>query len=137
MADRIFTLAEARTMLLELEPILQRMRACKQELDRLNALIVALRRSATGNGGGVHVDTSALRAEAQTTAQELQQTLETVHEMGVQVKDIDRGLVDWVAGHKGHQVLLCWMLGEPTIAWWHDLESGFGGRQPVRDDDWD
>ena len=57
--------------------------------------------------------------------------------MGVQVKDIDRGLVDWVAEHKGRQVLLCWLLGEPTIAWWHDLESGFGGRQPVRDDDWD
>ena len=48
MADRIFTLAEARTMLLELEPILQRMRASKQELDRLNTLIVAVRRSATG-----------------------------------------------------------------------------------------
>ena len=137
MADRIFTLAEARAMLPELEPLLQRMRVCKQDLDRLNALIVAVRRSATSNGGGVHADTENLRMEAQTTAHDLQQTLETVQEMGVQVKDIDRGLVDWVAEHEGRHVLLCWLLGEPTIAWWHDLETGFGGRQPIRDADWD
>jgi hypothetical protein len=51
----------------------------------------------------------------------------------VQVKDLDRGLVDFPARHpeSGEDVLLCWELGEPEVAYWHDLESGFAGRKPL------
>ena len=52
-------------------------------------------------------------------------------ELGIVVRDIDRGLIDFPAIVDGREVYLCWQLGEDEIAFWHDLESGFGGRQPL------
>ena len=53
--------------------------------------------------------------------------------MGVQVKDLDVGLVDFPAWRAGRVVLLCWKLDEPGIGWWHDIETGFAGREPLTD----
>ena len=52
-------------------------------------------------------------------------------------EDLDRGLVDWLADREGRRVLLCWLQGEPTVAWWHELAAGFAGRQAVVDDEWE
>ena len=55
-----------------------------------------------------------------------------LHEIGVQLKDHSRGLVDFPSRRDGRVVLLCWQLGEPDeIEWWHELEAGFAGRQPL------
>ena len=52
--------------------------------------------------------------------------------LGVQLKDYERGLIDFPAMRDGRVVLLCWQLGEgDEIEWWHDLETGFAGRQPL------
>ena len=52
--------------------------------------------------------------------------------LGVQLKDYERGLIDFPTMRDGRVVLLCWQLGEgDTIEWWHDLEAGFAGRQPL------
>lgn len=61
----------------------------------------------------------------------LRQVLKEVERMGVQVKDVDSGLVDFPARLHGREVLLCWRVGEDAVAYWHDLESGFAGRQPL------
>ena len=52
--------------------------------------------------------------------------------LGVQLKDYERGLIDFPTEREGRIVLLCWQLGEgDQIEWWHDLETGFAGRQPL------
>jgi hypothetical protein len=50
---------------------------------------------------------------------------------GAQVKDLDSGLVDFPALHRGETVLLCWQVGEDEIAWWHRVDDGFAGRRPL------
>ena len=59
--------------------------------------------------------------------------LGAVQELGIVVRDIDRGLIDFPALIDGEEVYLCWQLDEDGISWWHDLESGFGGRRPLDD----
>jgi hypothetical protein len=55
-----------------------------------------------------------------------------IGELGVQMKDYSRGLIDFPSWRDGRVVLLCWQLGEPDeIEWWHEVEAGFAGRQPL------
>jgi hypothetical protein len=51
--------------------------------------------------------------------------------MGCILKDINTGLVDFPTVRKGREVFLCWQHGEPEIAFWHDVDAGFAGRQPL------
>jgi hypothetical protein len=54
-----------------------------------------------------------------------------IHGLGAIVKDLDEGLVDFPALHAGDEVLLCWKVGEDSVAFWHGLEEGFAGRKPL------
>ncbi|MGH9870143.1 MAG: DUF2203 domain-containing protein [Candidatus Polarisedimenticolia bacterium] len=65
----------------------------------------------------------------------VRRSLREVERIGVQVKDIDTGLVDFPSRLYGRDVLLCWRLGEEEVRFWHDLEAGFTGRQPLPDPD--
>jgi hypothetical protein len=57
--------------------------------------------------------------------------IEELQELGVLVKDLDRGLVDFPCVHRGRELLLCWQLGEDEVGYWHGLEDGFAGRRPL------
>jgi hypothetical protein len=57
--------------------------------------------------------------------------LGALQEAGIVVRDIDRGLIDFPTIRDGEEVYLCWELGEDSIDWWHDLEDGYRGRQPL------
>ena len=61
----------------------------------------------------------------------LREQIEAIQETGCVIKDIEVGLVDWPAIHQGREVLLCWKYGEPEVAFWHELHTGFDGRRPV------
>jgi hypothetical protein len=61
----------------------------------------------------------------------LQDQIEGVESSGCTIKRLDTGLVDWYAQKDGRDVYLCWQLGEKSVAWWHDLETGFSGRRPI------
>jgi hypothetical protein len=61
----------------------------------------------------------------------LREQVDEIQETGCTIKDIEVGLVDWPALHRGREVLLCWKYGEPEVGWWHDLDAGFAGRRPV------
>ena len=100
-------------------------------------LVEAVRRSATGNGGSAYADTRAVLERFRRHAERLSELAAELESMGVQVKDLERGLVDWLAEREGRQVLLCWLRGEPDIAWWHELADGFPGRQPIVEEEWD
>lgn len=120
-----FSLSEANALIPELRRLFAEIHA---ELDRLEAdegkLANALEVVPT-NGGGKRLEAFM---EASDT---IRRNLTQVIEMGVQVKDVRRGLLDFPALHNGEEILLCWLLEEPSVAYWHDLENGFASRQPL------
>ncbi len=61
----------------------------------------------------------------------LSQLVDELAEIGVELKDYETGLVDFVGRHEGRDVYLCWKLGEEKITHWHELNTGFAGRKPV------
>ncbi len=72
-----------------------------------------------------------LRGRKDTVAHSVKAKLERIQEIGCQLKDIDAGLVDFPTLYRGKEVYLCWKLGESGIAFWHNVEDGYGGRQPI------
>jgi len=84
--------------------------------------------------GGLRVDVAAAarrRAEREKAVREAKDSLEEIDAIGVQVQDLEAGLLDFPCQAEGKTVLLCWKLGEPAIAHWHGEEDGFAGRKPV------
>ena len=74
------------------------------------------------------------RRPTDPVAREIEALLRELAELGVEVKDADRGLVDFRGVMRGREVYLCWQLGEPEhIAFWHDLDAGFAGRRIIED----
>lgn len=131
--SKTFTLNEAQTLLPVLETLLRRAQASgtlaaeiEVELDQLRQQIFLL--------GGVHVDvatTARRRAEHDKSVQETKDALAEIDAIGVQVKDLEKGLLDFPCVVDGRTVLLCWKLGEKEIAYWHSVEDGFAGRKPL------
>jgi len=111
-------------MLPSLEPLLRRLRDAKEELtdEEVHEL---LGEAAPGNGGGEP------GRQVGVAYLEVRRILETLEQAGVVVKDVDRGLVDFPALIEGREVFLCWELGEDEVAYWHELEAGYRGRQPL------
>ncbi len=72
-----------------------------------------------------------LNDEIEATTDRLNALIEELNDVGVQLKDPRTGLIDFPALHDGRIVLLCWKLDEDTLGYWHELETGFGGRQPL------
>ena len=70
-------------------------------------------------------------AELETTLDRLQEYVEELSGVGCEIKDCQMGLIDFMGRHQGRDVCLCWKLGEDKIDYWHEINSGFAGRQPV------
>jgi len=84
--------------------------------------------------GGLHVDVAAAarrRAEREKAMQEAKDTLGEFEAIGVLLKDLEKGLLDFPCMVDGKTVLLCWKLGEKEIGYWHSEEDGFAGRKPL------
>jgi hypothetical protein len=123
--ERHFTVEEANSLLGRIEPMLRSLREARDRLTDAEAH-EALAGAAPGNGGG---DPGRNVGEAFL---EVRGLLFELQELGIVVRDIDRGLIDFPAILDGREVYLCWELDEPQqIAFWHDLEAGYGGRQPL------
>jgi hypothetical protein len=76
-------------------------------------------------------DQSPIQSQLDRQVEQLQNYVEELHEIGCDLKDYQMGLVDFLGRHRGHDVCLCWKLGEDAIAYWHEIQTGFAGRQPV------
>jgi hypothetical protein len=121
---RHFTAAEANAMLPTLGPLLERLRAAKDELTD-EEMHEALSEAAPANGGGEP------GRKVGVAFLEVRRLLLTLGDAGVVVKDIDRGLVDFPALLEDREVFLCWELGEDEVAFWHELDAGYRGRRPL------
>ncbi|MFP4144140.1 MAG: DUF2203 domain-containing protein [Phycisphaeraceae bacterium] len=92
------------------------------------ARVVRLRRELT------QADVAAgerLEASYESAMDELAQLVDELQAVGVELKDFERGLVDFPAVHEGREILLCWQRGEREVSHWHEVEAGYAGRQPV------
>ncbi|HKW47957.1 MAG TPA: DUF2203 domain-containing protein [Gemmatimonadaceae bacterium] len=72
-----------------------------------------------------------LEREAQSLAREIDSFQQELDQLGIQLKDRRLGLVDFPSEMNGRQILLCWRLGEPEVQFWHELDAGYAGRQPL------
>jgi hypothetical protein len=132
VADRYFTPSEANDALETVRPLVEEMVARRRALAEAATRRAELARLVAGNGGGVDAgDFATLDEEATREAAEIARLVTRIQELGVLVKDLDRGLVDFPALRGDEEVLLCWELGEDEIGFWHGLEEGYAGRKPL------
>ncbi len=122
--ERHYTLEEANALLPKLEPLLGELRDARDRLTDSD-LHETLGESAPSNGGGKpgrEVGEAFLRVRGM---------LGVLEPLGLVIRDLDRGLVDFPAILEGTEAYLCWQLGEDEIGFWHGLEDGFAGRRPI------
>ena len=131
MRAKHFTLQEAESLLPRLRDLLPELQARKRSLDEMQARLADFGEKLSGNGHMSGGGDAALRRQVQEEADALEALLEQLNQLGCEIKDFDLGLVDFRTIRGGREVYLCWKLGEDSIQWWHDLESGFGGRRPL------
>jgi hypothetical protein len=133
MSDRTFTLGEAQSLLPVLESLLRTAISGKKIMEEVEAEMQALHHHIFLNGG-THVDVVPVarrKAERVKAEQRAKDALAEIDSIGVQVKDIDIGLLDFPCEVEGRIVLLCWKMGEQSITHWHSPEEGFAGRKPI------
>lgn len=118
-------------MLPRLTELLAEMRSLKEEYDRFRGRVGELDQKMRGNGHMVEGELKEAQAGLERTAGDLNKLVEQVNEMGCELKDIDQGLIDFRSELDGREVYLCWKLPEQRIDWWHELDTGFAGRQPL------
>lgn len=133
MVRRYFTVVEANALLPTLEGelrraqgLLARARACQREMQLCKAV-----GSAPGGGLIMEADYRAAERDLERSVGELEMRVLEIQACGCELKDLERGLIDFPAFLDGDEVLLCWQLGEPEIAYYHDRYSGFRGRRPL------
>jgi len=122
MEERTFSLAEAKSLLPQLEEQLLAVKTEKEVLVRSHGEIKRASANAQSNGGSV-VGPRYIRA-----LERISDSVEAIQEMG---KDLDIGLCDFPYLYDGRVVYLCWKLGEPEIRFWHEVEDGYAGRRPI------
>jgi hypothetical protein len=135
MSDRTFTLDEAQSLLPILESLLRSAISGKRVMEEVEAEMQELTHRIFLNGG-THVDvvaTARRKAERVKAEQRAKDALAEIDSIGVQVKDIDIGLLDFPCEVDGQIVLLCWKMGETSITHWHSPDEGFAGRKPIDD----
>ena len=132
--EKLFTVNEANTLLPVLESLLKQAMDGKKTMELIDKELDSLKRRIFLSGG-LRVDVVAVgrrKDDREKAIQRIKDAVAEIHSTGVQVKDLDLGLLDFPHMVGGETVLLCWKLGEELrIQHWHGLEEGFAGRKPI------
>ncbi len=132
MAERHFTPEEANELLGRVRLIAESLVAHRRAFTVATARRARLTQRISGNGGDFDPqEPSELEGQLEREAEAVAQAVDELQRLGLLVKDLDRGLVDFPALRNGEEVLLCWQVGEAEVAWWHGLDEGFAGRKPL------
>ena len=133
MAERTFTLAEAQSLLSVLESLIRTAIEGKNLIESVDREFQAIAHRVFLNGGTflniVHL--ARRKAEREKALQRVKDAIAEIDSIGVQVKDLDIGLLDFPCEVDGRTVLLCWKLGEKSITHWHGVNEGYAGRKPI------
>lgn len=122
---RYFTVEEANIMLDVIRPLMREILDIRQVIFQKQPELVPVLNRLMDNGGSLVASQVALEIE------QLHILIGQVLVTGVSLKDINSGLVDFLSRRDGQDVYLCWRYGEESVSYWHDLETGFAGRQPI------
>ena len=124
---KLFTIEEANALLPAVRDILKKIQRSRRRLGAYRRPAKLAAEGAEQGGGGMEGGTFYAQILTDFTTE-----MSELEDLGVQLKDFDRGLVDFPSLREGRVVLLCWQLGEgDELEWWHDMEAGFGGRTPL------
>ena len=126
---RLFTLDEANATLDVVRPLLEELAECKRGLDAVHGSLLRLTPKQRENGH--RLDAIGLEHQMERLVDRLAQGIRDVELMGIELKDIDVGLIDFPALFQGRVIYLCWRLGEESIGYWHEISTGFAGRRPI------
>lgn len=122
---RYYTLAEANEMLTVVRPMVEELMEIGRRIRERRPEIWEMAEKAAGNGG------SSILSKLLPDFDRLYVLLHRLQDIDVEVKDVSIGLVDFRALRDGREVYLCWKYGEGSIQFWHELDAGFAGRQPI------
>jgi hypothetical protein len=132
MARRYFTSEEANALLEQVRPAAEALVAHRRAFAVAAARRARLSSRISGNGGDFDPkEPRELEEQLEREAEAVARAVEQLESLGVLVKDLDRGLVDFPALRDGEEVLLCWQVGEDEVAYWHGVDEGFAGRKAL------
>ena len=119
---KYFTVEEANQALVYVQRVVE-------DVTASYAQIVRLRRQLEAEPA--HVGAADMEREYDAAMDRLSGYIDELHDLGVELKDFEQGLIDFPSLFEGREVLLCWCRREPTITHWHEVDAGFAGRRPV------
>ncbi|TMC38144.1 MAG: DUF2203 family protein [Chloroflexi bacterium] len=125
------TCEEAEALLPQISIVLREIQVKYESVLQTQEELDALRMQAAGDGYHLQDRIMNLQRELSQQAQTLRKLLDELTGFGCVLKDPERGLIDFLSLRSGREIYLCWYLGEERINFWHDLEAGFAGRQPL------
>ena len=126
-----FTREEAEALLPQIAVVLRKIQEGRGAILQTQEELDALRVQAAGNGHHLHERMIKLQQSLSHQTQMLRSMVDEVHSFGCELKDPERGLIDFLSLRNGQEIYLCWYLGEERINYWHYLHTGLAGRQPL------
>jgi hypothetical protein len=126
-----FTREEAEALLPQITVVLDQIQEHRQAMQQSEEELGDLHVQAMGNGHHLHGRIAKIQKELAQHLETLQTLIVKLNEFGCVLKDPDMGLIDFLSLRDGREIYLCWLLGEDRINYWHYLDAGFAGRQPL------
>jgi len=131
--EQFYTVRDANAKLPDLTRLLQEMQALGLQLAEIQGRGAVVKEKIKTNGDHNPSEDVMLAQSERSLEEALQLAIAQLAEWNIQLKDLQRGLVDFPARLEGRTVFLCWELGEQEVAFWHETDTGFGGRRPIDD----
>ena len=122
---KTFSLDEANALVPQIAELLEELASERDQLANMGIKLESMLQHANGNGS------SKAGSEYAMVLQSFNAHLSFFQDLGCDLKDLDHGLVDFPSIRDGKLVYLCWRRGEDQVRYWHDLDAGFAGRQPL------
>ena len=129
-----YTVKEANTMLPQLTRLLVKMQAEARQHGMVQTRVEDVTKTVKSNGYHNPIEDPLVAQVSEALTEAIREGLAQLAEWSIELKDISIGLVDFPAMRDGREVYLCWKLGELQVGFWHDLDTGFAGRQPLDED---
>lgn len=122
---RYFSVEEANQVVRQIQPLLSKILEIRQRVLERRPELIPLLQKVRGNGGNRQA------SELVDEFRRLEELVELIQASGAIVKDINQGLIDFPHWRDGREVYLCWQFGEDEIRYWHEIDTGYAGRQPL------
>lgn len=126
--SKFYTPKEANNLLEIVRPMVGEMMKIAEKIQASQPELWDLAQKSAGNGG------SATLSKLLPDFDRLHRLIHQAQDMGIEIKDLTIGLIDFIALKDGREIYLCWQYGEERIQFWHEIEAGFAGRQKI---DWE